>query len=307
MKIVFFGSDAVSIPALLRFIERGIEVAAVVTNPDAPSGRGKRLKPTEPKRIGRGLGIEVLQPERLRKNLWLREKLKEYNADLFAVLAYGKIIPPSIFNIPSKGAINLHFSLLPALRGAAPVRWAILKGIRKTGATVFLIDKGMDTGPILSQIPLEIYDHENYGEAMNRIAQETADFFVDTAIKWAEGKIDPIPQEGEPSYAPKIDKVQAALSFKEPAEHLWRKIRAFNPDLKPWFPFRGGRLIVLRAGWRHGEGKAGEIIGKEGEKLLVGTGRGIIELHSVQLPGKKPVSGIAFANGARLKPGDYIY
>ncbi len=306
MRIVFFATDDVAIPSLEEFLSRGVEITAVVTSPDAPAGRGRKLKPPAPKRFAEAHGIEVLQPERLRKNPEIREKLKSFNADLFVVLAYGKIIPSSIFNIPPRGAINLHFSLLPALRGAAPVRWAILKGIKDTGATVFLLDKGLDTGPILATMKFRIEDSENYGEAMGRIARITAPFLVETAEKWVQGKLQPVPQEGEPSFAPKVEKSMAALSFDEPAEILWRKIRAFNPDLKPWFPFRGERLIVHEAFYREGDEVPGKVLGRDGRALLVGTSRGILELHRVQLPGRKPVDGVSFANGARLRPGDYL-
>lgn len=306
MRIVFFGTDEVAIPSMEEFLRRGFEILAVVTSPDAPSGRGRKLKAPATKRFAEAHGIEVLQPEKLRKNPEIRERLRSYSADLFVVLSYGKIIPPSIFNIPPRGSINLHFSLLPALRGAAPIRWAILRGIRDTGATVFLLDKGLDTGPVLAQMRFKIEDRENYGEAMERISRITAPFFVETAVRWIDGRIKPIPQKGEPTFAPRVEKSMASLSFDEPAEVLWRKIRAFNPDLKPWFPFRGERLIVHKAHYREGSEVPGKVLGKDGIALLVGTSRGILELHRVQLPGKKPVDGASFANGARLKPGDYL-
>ncbi len=306
MRIVFFSSDKVSLPALEEFEKNGVEIAAVVTSPDRQAGRGMRVRPPAPKVFAQSHGIEVLQPERLRKNPELREKLASLKADVFVVISYGKIIPPSIFNIPPKGTVNLHFSLLPALRGAAPLRWAILKGIKKTGATVFLIDRGLDTGPVLAQMDFELREEENYGEAMERMAKETAPFLVRTLSSWVEGKITPRPQEGEPSYAPKIEKSMAALSLEEDAQELERKIRAFNPDLKPWIPFRGERLILLRGKAVEGEGKPGEILGKSEEGLLVAAGRGALLLREVQLPGKKPVPGASFMNGARLRKGDLL-
>ncbi len=306
MKIVFFSSDEVSLPALRELLKRGIKILAVVTSPDRRSGRGMKLKPPAPKIFAENHGIEVLQPEKLRGNPEIVNKLSSYGADAFVVVSYGKILPPSVFNIPPGGTLNLHFSLLPALRGAAPLRWAILLGMKKTGATVFLIDRGLDTGPILSQMEFEIRDEENYGEAMKRMAEETAPFLADSLIKWLSGKIKPLPQKGEPSYAPKIEKSHARLSLQEDAHNLWLKIRAFNPDLKPWLPFRGGRLIILRAKEDIGEGKPGEILGKKGEGLLVATGKGALLLERVQSPGKRPVSGVAFANGARLKKGEIL-
>ncbi len=306
MKTVFFASDRVSLPALEEFLRRGAKIKAIVTGPDRPVGRGMKVKSPPPKIFGEKHGVEVLQPERLRKNSALKEKLISLNPDVFVVISYGKIIPPSVFNIPRAGTVNLHFSLLPALRGAAPLRWAILKGMERTGATVFLIDRGLDTGPILAQMGFEIKREENYGEAMERMAQETAPFLWETVKAWVEGKITPKPQEGEPSYAPAIDKAMAALSLEEDAMVLERKIRAFNPDLKPWIPFRGGRLILLRARVLEGQGKPGEILGRKEEGLWVATGKGTLLLQELQVPGKKPVSGASFMNGARLRRGDFL-
>ena len=306
MRIVFFSSDEISIPALEELLSRGIEISGIVTSPDRRAGRGMKLKPPAPKSFGEKYGIEVLQPEKIKKNREFLEKLSSLAADAFVVVSYGKILPPSVFNLPPKGTLNLHFSLLPALRGASPLRWAILLGMERTGATVFLIDRGLDTGPILSQMEFEIKEEENYGEAMERMAKETAPFLADTLIQWLKGEIEPKPQRGEVSYAPKIEKSSAALSLEEEAETLVRKIRAFNPDLKPWVPFRGGRLIILRARRAGGKGKPGEILAKQGESLLVATGKDAILLEKVQIPGKKPISGAAFANGTRLKPGHFL-
>ncbi len=306
MKIVFFSSDEVSIPAMEEILGRGIEISAIVTSPDRKAGRGMRLKTPAPKRFGEKHGIKVLQPEKIRKNREFLEKLSSLSADAFVVVSYGKILPPSVFNMPPKGTLNLHFSLLPALRGASPLRWAILLGMERTGATVFLIDRGLDTGPILSRMEFEIREEENYGEAMERMSKETAPFLAETLIEWLKGKIEPKPQEGEASYAPKIEKSSAALSLEEEAETLVRKVRAFNPDLKPWVAFRDGRLIIRRARKAEGKGKPGEILAKQGESLLVATGKDAILLEKVQIPGKKPISGAAFANGARLKPGHFL-
>jgi len=303
---VFFSSDEVSLPALEEFLKSGTEIAAVVTGPDRKAGRGMRLRPPAPKVFAREHAIEVLQPEKLKKNPELRERLASFKADVFVVVSYGRIIPPSIFNIPPRRTVNLHFSLLPALRGASPLRWAILKGMKRTGATVFLIDRGLDTGPILSQMEFHLREEENHGQAMERMARETAPFLVETVASWVEGKITPRPQRGKPSYAPKVEKSAAALSLKEDATVLERKIRAFNPDLKPWIPFRGGRLILLRARAVEGEGKPGEILEKTGEGPVVAAGRGALVLEEVQMPGKKPVSGASFMHGARLKEGDFL-
>ena len=306
MKIVFFATPSIALYSIEALEKEGFEIAGFVTQPDKPAGRGRKLTPPPVKVYALERGKPVLQPAKLKDPEFLRA-LEDLQPQMIAVLAYGKILPPAVLQLPPLGCFNLHFSLLPKYRGAAPVQWAILNGETKTGLTVFKMDEGMDTGPILTQMEIEIKPGETYGELEERMAKEGAPFFARSLKLWAEGRLRLKPQNhSEATYAPKIKKEMAALTWQEEAPVLERKIRAFNPSPKAWVPFKGGRLFLLRAEARYEEGRPGEILRIDRDGILVAAAKGSLLLKEVQREGKKAMDAYTFSLGARLKPGELL-
>ncbi|MHC1741773.1 MAG: methionyl-tRNA formyltransferase [Syntrophobacteraceae bacterium] len=298
--VVFFGTPAFAVPTLEKLAGAGVLITLVVTQPDRPSGRGKKLTSPPVKTVAQQLGYPVYQPERL-KTETVRTSMAEYGGECAVVVAYGQIIPQSLLEHYPLGALNIHGSLLPRLRGAAPMQRAILAGERTTGISIMLLDAGMDTGPVLGQRALQLGESETFGSLHDRMAHEGADFLLEILAGWKAGRLAPQPQsEADATYAPPISKDELRIEWSLPAARIVNIIRAFDP-MPGAFGYLGGRRIKyfgaslspLRQ-----DGRAGEVLGAGEQGLVVLAGDGVaLSIGEVQLEGQRRVSANAFLRG----------
>jgi methionyl-tRNA formyltransferase len=310
-RIVFMGTPEFAIPTLQSLIDAysltGTNggVVGVYTQPDRPSGRGRKLQPSPVKILAQKYGIPVLEPASLRSHE-VQAELQDLQPDVIVVAAFGQILPPAVLEIPPHGCLNVHASLLPRWRGAAPVAAAILAGDDATGATIMKMDAGLDTGPILSQRSLTIAPDDTSESLTVRLAQLGADLLRETLPAWLAGDLQAQPQDDAlATYAPQIKKEQGRINWSEPADDIVRRVRAFYP----WpgaFTHWQGKLIKILVAAAMDSGKGDDrseplpgtvIAGAEG--LAVVTGEGILGLYEVQLAGKRPTPADSFARGAR--------
>ena len=297
MRIAFFGTPPPAVPSLEAFVAADdVEVAAVVTNPDRPSGRGHKLQPPPVKVAAAGAGVDVWQPERPREIL---DDLRALGVDACAVVAYGSILPTDVLAAGGKGFVNLHFSLLPAWRGAAPVQHSVLAGDTRTGVTCFVLEAGMDTGPVLQTAETGIGPDETAGELVTRLAVLGAPVLVSAVRGLVDGSITPVAQDhSQATLAPKITPEDARLDWAVTAERIALAVRAFNPLPGAWTTLRGDRLKIHRATVAAGSGGApGEVVALHDNGPLVACGNDAVVLTEVQPAGKPRMSGTAFVNG----------
>lgn len=297
MRLVFAGTPEPAAAALERLIASDHEVVAVLTRPDARRGRGRTLHPSPVKALALEHGIEVLTPESLTRDDAIREQLKELAPDAIPVVAYGNLIPADMLDIPAHGWVNLHFSLLPKWRGAAPVQAAIAAGDAVTGATTFRINEGLDTGDILDTLETEIGEAETSGELLERLAYAGADLLVQTMDALDAGTAEPTPQPHEGTYAHKIAPADARVDWNQPAAVIDRGIRAHTPAPGAW-TMRGENRFKLGPVTLTGEGSLapGEAAFGKNE-VLVGTADGDVRLGTIQPPGKKMMNAADWARG----------
>ena len=296
-KIVFMGSPDFALPSL-RALYENYSVVGVVTQPDRAAGRGRELKAPPVKTLALELGIPVSQPEKLRQPEAM-EQLRAWSPDLIVVAAFGQILRQDVLDLPPFGCLNVHASLLPRWRGAAPINAAILHGDEETGITIMKMDAGLDTGPILSQRSVRIGPDETAGSLFETLSQLGADLLLDTLPAYLAGELEPRPQPEEGvTYAPMLKKEEGSLDFSRPAEELERKVRAFNPWPGTFFNWDGGMLKVHRASISPGKKRKGERLIHNGLPT-VGTSDGLLVLEEVQPAGKRAMPGKAFLAGAR--------
>jgi methionyl-tRNA formyltransferase len=301
MRVAFFGTPEAAVPALRAFLaDPDVEVGAVVTNPDRPSGRGHRLTAPPVKVLATEFGVPVWQPDKARE---IADDLTVLRADACAVVAYGSLLPRPVLDAGGAGFVNLHFSLLPAWRGAAPVQHAVLAGDPVTGVTCFVLEEGMDTGPVLAAATTAVEPRETAGELMTRLAVLGAPVLVDAVRGLVDGTAQPVPQDHErATYAPKVTSEDARLDWSRDAAAVERAVRAFNPVPGAHTTFEDGRLKVHRVLWADladAEGAPGEVVALGDEGPVVACGTGGLVLVEVQPAGKPRISGAAFANGYR--------
>lgn len=302
IRIAFFGTPAPAVPALKALIDaEDVEVAAVITNPDRPSGRGHKLQAPPVKVAALAAGLPVWQPEHPRQ---ITDQLAALAIDACAVVAYGSILPQSLLDVGGKGLVNLHFSLLPAWRGAAPVPASILAGDTTTGVTCFRLDAGMDTGAVLASHATRIAGDETSGELTNRLAQAGASVLVDSIRGLVRGTLPLQPQDHDrATYASKVSAADARLDFNQAAAHVDRMVRAYNPMPGAHTTFGGARLKLHRVrpvvdADTPGV-EPGRVIGDAEGRPVVACGQGAVVLQSVQPAGKPRMDGADFANGYR--------
>jgi methionyl-tRNA formyltransferase len=302
VRIVFGGTPDVAIPSLDALAESHHELAAVVTRPDAPSGRGKRLTASPVARRAAELGVEVLKPQRPRDEEFV-SRLIELAPDSCPVVAYGALLPQRVLDIPRHGWVNLHFSLLPAWRGAAPVQHAILAGDQITGATTFRIVLELDAGPIFATVTEAIGPDDTAGDLLHRLSLSGARLLVDTLDGIEAGTLTPTPQpetDAQVSYASKINVEDAEMDWSQPAEVVDRLIRACFPAPGAWTTFEGDRFKINSAQISSKVLSPGALeITKR--SVHVGTGTRALELGEVQAQGKKPMAAADWARGVTFE------
>lgn len=299
-RVIFMGTPDFSVPTLAALLRDGYELAAVVTQPDRPAGRGRRLEPSPVKALALQHGLPVLQPPSLKVPEAMAQ-LAEVQPDLIVVAAYGQILRPAVLALPPRGCINVHASLLPRWRGAAPVQAAILAGDQVTGSTIMGMDPGMDTGPILAQAALAIGPDDTGGSLTARLAQQGAELLAATLPRWLAGEITPQPQDASLATACRpLRKEQGQIDWTRPAGEIVRAVRAFNPWPAASATWQGQQLRLLRAAALPGPAneEPGRVTLDDGA-LLVAAGEGWVRLEEVQLAGRAALPGLEFVRGRR--------
>ena len=302
MKIVFMGTPAFACASLRALAESGHEVALVLTQPDKPKGRGYALTPSEVKAYALDAGLRVETPATLRTPE-AEDMLREVGADLFVVAAYGKLLPESVLQIPPMGCVNVHASLLPAWRGAAPIQRAILNGDRVGGVTMMYMDAGLDTGDIILQRSMEIPEDMTFGEYHDALASLGAEALREFLRLAENGNIPRAAQTGEHTYAAKIEKTEQLVTFQETAIQTHNRIRAFAP-VPSAYSFLNGKRVKLHAS-RVGSGKGtpGEVLSAGRDGIEVACGEGSVLLTVLQPEGKGKMDALSFWNGQQNKGG----
>ncbi|MCC5651027.1 methionyl-tRNA formyltransferase [Nostoc sp. XA013] len=328
MKIVFFGTPQFAVPTLEKLLNHSeFEVLAVVTQPDKRRERGNKLIPSPVKAIATAHNLPVWQPERVKKDTETLIQLKQSDADVFVVVAYGQILSSKILNMPKLGCINVHGSILPKYRGAAPIQWCLYNGEKETGITTMLMDVGMDTGPMLQIATTPIGLLDTAQDLAERLAVIGGDLLVETLLKLERQEIQPIPQDNlEATYAPLIQKQDYGLDWSKSAIQLHNQIRGFYPNCTA--TFRNNLLKITASApldsvsdsdlppelqelthklpnLSNGSDRPGVVVSiAKGIGAIVQTGEGLLLLREVQLAGKRPQSGWDFVNGTRLTVGE---
>ncbi len=310
MKLVFFGSPETSRISLEKLYASDFSIELVITQPDRPAGRGKKLAVSPVKQFALEKGLPVIQPLRIRRDPEVLGRIESVRPDLNVVVAYGQIMPGSIIYAPPLNTINLHFSLLPLYRGASPVQWAILRGETDTGLTVFELDKKMDEGPILTQKEMSIQPEENALELEQRLAIAGADLLLETIT--SIGSIEYTTQDhDQATYAPLIKKEDGKIDWNHSAQHIDRQVRAFFPWPSAFTTFRGQRMKLIRGKCDESKTIPDSIPGRiediRKDGLLVGCGdaRNYF-IRELQPENKKAMSAYAFSLGAKIQPGEYF-
>jgi methionyl-tRNA formyltransferase len=305
MRLLFAGTPAAAVPSLQRLLAGPHEVVAVLTRPDAVSGRGRTAHPSPVAAVAQEAGVEVLKYARPRDPQF-QSRLEELAPDLCPIVAYGGLIPPAALIVPKIGWINLHFSLLPAWRGAAPVQHAIWHGDDITGASTFLLEEGLDTGPVFGTVAEPIGPHDTSGDLLDRLAIAGAELLAQTIDGIAAGRLAPVAQPADGvTFAPKIEVDDARIDFQQPAVGIDRQIRACTPAPGAWTTFREARLKVLPA-----VPDADADLLAPGElrvtkrEVWVGTATVPLRLGELQAQGKKPMAAADWARGLRPEPGE---
>ena len=304
-RIVFFGTPSFALPSLQALVLGPDEVVAVVTQPDRERGRGRKVVPSPVKELALQKGVFLLQPEKVEEEPF-QEAVKDLKTDLFIVVAYGQILPKSLLVIPKHGAVNVHGSLLPKYRGAAPIAWAVLNGEKKTGVTTMTMDEGMDTGDLLLQAEVPIGEEETTETLHDRLASLGAQMLMETLKKMKTGEIRPIPQDhSKATYAPMVKKEDGRIDWVREAEVIDRQVRAFHPWPGAHTRWQGRLLKIYR-----GEARKGKTTGKAGTVLWVGvdfieveTGRDSYLIKEVQPEGKRRMSVQDFLAGHPVSVG----
>ncbi|RMF64259.1 MAG: methionyl-tRNA formyltransferase [Calditrichaeota bacterium] len=306
MKIVFMGTPAFAVPSLSTLHESRHQIVAVVTQPDRAAGRGLKLRASPVKLAAEQLGLPVLQPESLAAPDFV-QRLQGLDADLFAVVAF-RILPESIFTIPPKGTVNLHASLLPKYRGAAPINWAIINGETRTGVTTILIRKEVDAGDILLQRETEIGEDETAGELHDRLAQLGAEVLLETVEGLDAGTLTPKRQEGEVTRAPKLTRELAEIRWHQSSVEIRNLVRGLNPVPAAFTYFHGKVLKVFEARLADpaSDAEPGEIIEVSRHSFKVATGSGALEVTQLQLEGKRKMSVEEFLRGQKVHVGQKL-
>lgn len=302
MNLVYFGTPEFAVTPLKTLLNSGYEVLAVVTQPDRQSGRGRHISACPVKIEAQNSGLKVLQPLKVRDTEFL-DKLRLLSPSVIVVVAYGQILPSEIIHLPAFGCINIHASLLPKYRGAAPINRAIINGEKKTGITTMLMDEGMDTGPILLQEDVGITSDDTAGSLSSRLSKIGADLLIRTLKELENGMIKPVPQTGEASYAPLLKKEDGLINWSKSAEEIRNFIRGMNPWPGAYGFLEGERIKILKVVSPDENGEAGVIKRVSKDELIVGADRGSVSILEIQPQGKPIMTIRAFLQGRKIREG----
>ncbi|MBD5134877.1 MAG: methionyl-tRNA formyltransferase [Lachnospiraceae bacterium] len=308
MRIVFMGTPDFAVPVLEALCDAGHEVAAVVTQPDKPRGRGKEMQYTPVKESALERGIEVYQPVKVKDEAFV-QILKEINPDVIVVVAFGQILPSTILHMPKYGCINVHASLLPKYRGAAPIQWVIIDGEKETGITTMQMDEGLDTGDMMLKAVISIDEKETGGSLHDKLAGIGGTLIVDTLKQVEEGSIVLEKQDDSKSnYAKMLNKKLGRIDFEKSAEEIERLIRGLNPWPSAYTSLNGKTLKIWDADVRKEKTDIppGEIIEVTNDEILVSTGDGILIINELQLEGKKRMDTESFLRGYKVEKGEKL-
>jgi methionyl-tRNA formyltransferase len=299
MRIVFVGAGAIGLPTLQTLLKSEHEVGGVVTQTDKPVGRAQSMEPTPIKKAMQGTAVRILQPARI-KDQQAIEEIRALKPDVIVVMAYGQILPRDVLEIPEIACLNLHASLLPRWRGAAPIQAAIAAGDQGTGITVMYMDEGLDTGDILLQRTIDIRSDDTGGSLHDRLAQIAPDALLESLQMLAKGIAPRIPQDNNvATYAPKLKREDGKIDWSQPAETIERKIRAFNPWPGAFMEIGGQNLKIFSASVVDLTGEPADIL-RSDKELIIAAGRGALLLDAVQLEGKRRMSAAEFLRGHAL-------
>jgi methionyl-tRNA formyltransferase len=311
MRVVFFGTPEFAVPSLRALLGEGFDVAAVVTQPDKPRGRSRsQVVPPPIKVVAQAEGVPTLQPDRPSGGAFLAE-LRALAPDIGVVVAYGHILPPDVLALPPRGMVNVHASLLPALRGAAPIAWAILQGLENTGVTIMQVEAGLDSGPILLQLATPVAADETAGELTERLAELGAQALVEALMLLEQDGLTPEPQDhARATSAPKLTRESARLHWDRPAAVVARTIRALDPRPGAWAVLAAGapgaldtvevKLFGARA--VPGDGAPGEVLAAD-ERLQIACASGAVEVEEVQPAGQARMLAAEWIRGRGVRPG----
>jgi methionyl-tRNA formyltransferase len=287
---------------LKELIQAEHEVLAVVTQPDRYSGRGRHITSCSVKQEAQRHGLKIFQPQKVRDTAFI-EDLQSLKPSLIIVAAYGQILPREIIRLPDLGCVNIHASLLPQYRGAAPINWTIINGESTTGITIMLMDEGMDTGPVLLQEKVRIHAEDTAESLSQRLSKVGASVLRQALRDLKEGILKPLPQAGDVSYAPLLKKSDGLIQWSMPAKKICDFIRGMNPWPAAFHFLEGQRIKILKAVIVEGKGAPGFVLKATKHELLVGTGEQILSVIDVQPPGKPIMSVTAFLQGRKIKQG----
>lgn len=308
MKLVFCGTPQFAVPSLEKLVGAGFDVKLVVTQPDRPQGRGMELAAPPVKQTAMKFGLPVIQPEKIKTNEMFKNQLSGIAPDAIIVVGYGRIIPPWMLQLPRFGNINVHGSLLPKYRGAAPVQWAIANGDIVTGVTTMRLDEGLDTGDILLQREIPISVEDTAVTVAPRLAALGADLLIETLHGLEQGSITPVKQDNaRATLAPILKKEDGLVDFNKTATEIFNRLRGFQPWPGAYTLFRGKTLKIVAARPAQAEDVRPRELRVSGDKLLVGCGTGtVLELIQIQPEGKKAITAREFINGYRPTQGERL-
>lgn len=304
MNIVFMGTPKFAVESLKMLIKEH-NVLAVVTQPDKPQGRGKKLTPSPVKELALENNIEVLQPVNVKDGTFA-EELRKYNADVFVVVAYGRILNEEVLNLPKYGCINVHGSLLPKYRGAGPIQWSIINGEKKTGVTTMFMEKGLDSGDMLLKTEMDIFEDDTYGTLGERMALVGADTLKETLEMLEKGELKPEKQNhDESTYAPMITKDLECINWENSAENIKNLIRGLNPEPGAYSLLNGEMMKIWAASVNDNEysSPAGTIVEVNKKGFVVSTAKGGLFVKEVQAKGGKKMPADAYMRGHKIEVG----
>jgi methionyl-tRNA formyltransferase len=305
MRVLFWGTPDFALPALRALGDEGHDVVGVVTQPDRPAGRGRSVQASPVKRVADAEMIPVLQPERARGDAFLAE-IRALEPDISVVVAYGQILRPEVLSVPPRGSINIHASLLPELRGAAPIQWAVIRGYEESGVSIMQMEEGLDSGPVLMQVVEPIRPDETGSDLAMRLSEVGAEALVETLAFMESGGIDAVPQDhSRATYAPKLDRATAKLDWSLPAIELARWIRALDAQPGAWSLLGEQPVKLFQPRIEIRAGEPGVVLDADAEVgVLIGCGEHAVRVREAQPSGKRRMSAGEWIRGRGVSVGD---